>query len=132
MPYSSSVVIANKESEKLRFCVYYRCLNEAIGQQTSINTDYQGYSSDFSDAQIYSVLDLKCGYWQITMVEKFKALTTFSIFDFEVMSFGLHNAPATFQRFMLQKVFVDQLRKFYKMFIDDIIVYSKTYKQHIL
>ncbi len=82
-------------------------------------------------ANVISIIDLKSGYYQIPMEEKSKHLTAFNsgfgIFVWNVMPFGLKNAPATFQRYM-DSIFegID----FVVVCIDDIAIFSKTLKEH--
>ena len=82
---------------------------------------------------VISTLDLAKGYWQIPMAPDSKeetAFTTpFGLYEFEVMPFGLHNAPATFQRTM-NHVLRD-CRGFSGAYIDDIVVFSKSWEEHI-
>ena len=56
-------------------------------------------------------------------------MTRYGQFEFTVVSFGLTNAPAYFMN-MMNKVFMDDLDKFMVVFIDDILVYSSTAKEH--
>ena len=83
----------------------------------------------------FSSLDLKLGYWQVEMVEDSKALTAFTIRSFgfyecECMPFGLTNAPATFQWLMLSCL--GNLHLHYCIiYLDDVIVFSKTLKEHV-
>ena len=77
-------------------------------------------------ARVISTLDLAKGYWQIPMDEgsrdKTAFTTPFGLFEFEVMPFGLHSVPATFQR-MINHVLQDCCN-FARAYIDDIVVFS--------
>jgi hypothetical protein len=84
-------------------------------------------------SQYYSTLDLTSGFWQVRMNAQDQEKTTFSTkfgtYEFTVMSFGLINAPATFQRLMDQ-VFYDVTWNFVLVYMDDIIIYSRTIDKH--
>src|SRR5438045_9271054 len=72
--------------------------------------------------------------WQVEMNEADKEKTAFithkGLYEFNVMPFGLCNAPGTFQRLM-NFVLQDFLGKFVAVYLNDIIIYSRTYEQHI-
>ena len=86
-------------------------------------------------AIIFTSLDLKSGYWQVEMDEKSKPLTTFTVgplsfYNCKRMSFGLTNAPATFQHLMescLGKLHLNWCI----IYLDNIIVFSKTPEEHL-
>ena len=82
----------------------------------------------------FSTLDLASGYWQIDLEENSKAKTAFivqdGLFEFNVMPFGLHNAPATFQRAM-QEVLRGLNWKFVLVYLDDIVLFSRNFKEHL-
>ena len=84
-------------------------------------------------AKVTSTLDLAKGYWQIPLSEssreKTAFTTTFGLFEFEVMPFGLHSAPATFQRLM--NYVLRSCESYAKSYIDDIAVYSQTWEEHL-
>ena len=88
----------------------------------------------FRTARWFTTIDLANGYWQIEMEEKDKEKTAFiceqGLYEFNVMPFGLKNAPATFQRLM-NKLFREYLNDFAAVYIDDIMIYSKTFEEHL-
>ncbi|CAB5212247.1 unnamed protein product [Rhizophagus irregularis] len=88
----------------------------------------------FRVAKWVTIIDLASGYWQIEMEEEDKEKTAFicsqGLYEFNVMPFGLKNAPAIFQRTM-NKIFKEYLDKFMNVYIDDIIIYSKNWNEHL-
>jgi hypothetical protein len=84
-------------------------------------------------AKVFSKIDLCTGYHQLKVREsdipKTAFTTRYGLFEYTVMSFGLTNAPAYFM-YLMNKVFMKFLDKFVVVFIDDILVYSKTEEEH--
>ena len=85
-------------------------------------------------AQVLSTLDALSGFTQIELAEEDREKTAFrthrGLFQFRRMPFGLRNGPSIFQRIM-QNILAPYLWLFSLVYIDDIVVYSKTYEDHI-
>ena len=84
-------------------------------------------------AKFFTSLDLKSGYWQVAMDEKDKGKTAFAchkgLFEFNVMPFGLSNAPAVFQELM--SVVLQGCNDFATAHLDDIMLFSSTLEEHL-
>ena len=84
-------------------------------------------------SSVVTTLDLVSGYWQIPMApgsrEKTAFATPFGLFEFEVMPFGLHNVPATFQ-WMMNHVLRD-CQGYAQAYIDDVVIFSRDWEEHL-
>ena len=103
-PWSSLVVLIRKKDGTLRFCVDYRKLNGVTKADTFPFQKIDDLLDQLGKSKYFSTLDLKSGYWQIKVhpssQENIAFTTHQGLFEFKVMSFGLMNAPAAFQRLM--------------------------------
>jgi hypothetical protein len=113
----------------MRLCVDYRALNEVTIKNNYPLPRIDDLFDQLKGAKYFSKIDLRSGYFQLKIREsdipKTAFVTHYEQFEFTVMSFGLTNAPAYFMNLM-NKVFMDELDKFVVVFIDDILVYSKS------
>ena len=100
--WASPVVFAPKADGTLRFCVDYRRLNLATMKDSYPIPRMDECIDSLGDAEIFSTLDCNAGYWQIPIRVSDRDKTTFichaGTYRYTRMSFGLTNAPATFQR----------------------------------
>ena len=131
-PWASPIVPVRKKDGTMRFCVDYRQLNSLSKKDAFPLPRIDDQLEKLSGAQYFCTLDLYSGYWQIKVAQKDREKTAFvthvGLFEFNVMPFGLTNAPATFQR-MMQEVLGELLDNMCLVYIDDVVVYAKTWDQ---
>ena len=129
-PWGCPTLFVKKKDQILRLCVDYRPLNEV-----TIKNKYPLPRIDqLVGAKVFSKVDLRSGYHQIKIkpkdVPKTAITTRYGQYEYLVMSFGLTNAPAHIM-YLMNSVFMLELDKFIVVFIDDILIYSKTKKEHV-
>jgi hypothetical protein len=132
-PWSTPVVIAYRNG-KPRFCIDYRKLNAiTIADEFPIPRQSEILSS-LAGSQVLLSLDALSGFTQLEIdpdhVKKMAFRTHLGLFQFKRMPFGLRNGPSIFQRVM-QGILAPYLWLFCLVYIDDIVIYSKSYEDHI-
>ncbi|GBG75843.1 hypothetical protein CBR_g21087 [Chara braunii] len=133
-PYGAPVLFVRKKNKDLRLCIDYRKLN----MQTIRNAGPLPHIDDLlerlGDAKFFSKLDLTSGYHQLEIRQEDRYKTAFKTryghFKWLVMPFGLTNAPATFQAAMTTE-FRHMLDRFVLIYLDDILVYSRSLDDHV-
>jgi hypothetical protein len=125
-------MFVKKKDEALLLCVEYRPLNAITIQNKYPLLRIDLLFDQLAEAQVFFKIDLRSGYHQIKIHVKDIANTAFSmrygLYEYLVMSFGLTNASAHFM-YLMDSVFME-LDKFIVVFIDDILVYSKSMDEH--
>ena len=133
-PYAAPVVMTTKKDGDPRFCVDYRKLNQVTVKDRYPLPRIDDTIDALHGAQYFTTLDLFSGYWQIEIDEPDKHKTAFVCeygqYEFNRMPFGLTNAPSTFQRLM-NRILKPVLYESVLVYLDDIIVFSKTVDEHI-
>ena len=134
--YGSPIVLVKKPNNEYRFAIDYRKLNAVTPIQTFPAVKLEDVFDAIGEnkAKIFSTLDLASGYWQIALDEKTKHKTAFithdNLYQFKRLPFGLVNAPATFQ--MIMNLILKGLTwKHCLVYIDDIIVWSDNFENHL-
>ena len=131
--WTSPVVIATKKDGSPRFCVEYRKLNAIMVADRWPLPQIDEILDDMRGSCVSTTIDLFQGYWQIKMEETCKDKTAFicryGTFQFKVMTFGLMNSQAAFQRMMDRILLnVENVR----CYVDVVVIFSKNEDEHII
>ena len=134
-PLASPVVLVHKKDGSLWLCIDLRKLNNQTIKDAQSLPRIEDSLDCLDGATIFTSLDLQSGYWQVEMTEASKPLTAFTVgplgfYKCVQMPFGLTNAPATFQC-QMETCLGEIHLKWCIIYLDDIIVFSKTPEEHI-
>ncbi|WVZ89829.1 hypothetical protein U9M48_036185 [Paspalum notatum var. saurae] len=131
------LLVEKKDTDVKRMCVDYRALNKVTIKNKYPLPRIDDLFDQLQGACVFSKIDLRSSYHQLKIrpsdIPKTAFTTKYGLYEYTVMSFGLTNAPAYFMQLM-NSVFMDYLDKFVVVFIDDILIYSKTeaeYEEHL-
>jgi hypothetical protein len=126
-------MFVSKKEKDLRLCVDYRPLNAVTIKNKYPLPRIDILFDQLVGAQVFSKIDLHSDYHQIKIHVEDIPKTAFSmryeIYEYLVMSFGLTNALSHFM-YLMNSVFMPKVDKFVMVFIDDILVYSKSAEEH--
>ena len=134
-PWCSPTILIPKKDGGYRLVVDYRKLNSVTVKDETLLPRIDETLDKIGKSRVFSKLDLLSGFWQIPLDPDDQPKSTFCTrsgnYNFKVMPMGLCSAPATFQRLM-RRVFTESGMSDYVMvYLDDIIVHSKTVAQHV-
>ena len=134
--YNSPCLLVKKKGGEARLVIDYRALNKVtrkISYPLPLMSEIINAMSD-SQPAFFTLLDLKSGYFQQKLTDNSRDKTTFSThqgaYRFNVLPFGLSGAPSAYQSLMTQ-IFQGLTFKFVIVYVDDILIFSKTFDQHL-
>ena len=133
-PWSSPMLLARKKDGSFRFVVDYRKLNAMTTKDAYPMPTIEETLQRLGGHTFFTKLDLASGYFQIPIREEDKAKTAFTtgrgLYEFNVLPQGLKNASAGFQRIM-NTLLVNKRESFCIVYMDDILIFSKTFDDHL-
>ncbi|GFS23840.1 Pol polyprotein [Elysia marginata] len=133
-PYAAPIVLVRKKTGELRMCCDYRKLNDITRKDAFPIPRMEECIDALEGARYFSTLDLASGYHQVEMAEEDREKTAFTtpfgLYEWKRLPFGLANAPAHFSRLM-QKVMSDHLFQILIVYLDDLLVFSPSFEEHI-
>ncbi|CAF1402909.1 unnamed protein product [Rotaria sordida] len=134
-PWSSPIVLVRKKDSSVRFCIDFRKLNNISTKDAFPMPRIDDIFDHLSQAEYYTTIDFKSGYFQVGLDPKDRPKTAFSTRDqhyqFTVLSQGVTNGPPAFQRIVSQ--ILGPTRWQYSLaYLDDVIIYSPTFDQHLI
>ncbi|GJR69925.1 putative reverse transcriptase domain-containing protein [Tanacetum coccineum] len=132
-PWGAPILFVKKKDGSFRMCIDYKELNKLTVKNHYPLLRINDLFDQLQGPSVYSKIDLRSGYHQLRVCEEDISKTAFRTryghYEFQVMPFGLTNAPAVFMDLM-NRVCKPYLDKFVIIFIDDILIYSKSKQEH--
>jgi hypothetical protein len=132
-PWGCPALLVKKKDQSLRLCIDYRPFNAVTVKNKYLLPRIDILFDQLARAKVFSKVDIRSGCHQIKIhpkdVPKIAFSTRYELYEYLVMSFGLTNAPAHFM-YLMNSVFMPQLDKFVVVFIDNILIYSKSEEEH--
>jgi hypothetical protein len=132
-PCGAPILFVQKKDGSQRMCVDYRSLDDVTVKNKYLLPCIEDLFDQMRGARVFSKIDLRSGYHQMKVrssdIPKTAFSTRYGLYEFTIMSFGLTNTPAYFMN-MMNKVFMEYLDRFVVVFIDDILIYSKSDSDH--
>jgi hypothetical protein len=133
-PWGAPVLLVKKKDGSMRLCIDYRQLNKVTIKNRYPLPRIDDLMDQLVGARVFSKIDLRSGYHQIKVkdedMQKTAFRTRYGHYEYEVMPFSVTNAPGVFMEYM-NRIFHAFLDKFVVVFIDDILIYSKTEEENI-
>jgi len=134
-PWAFPILMVRKPGGEIRPVFDARKLNDITKRDSYTLPRVQDLLQQFAGAEFFSVGDASSGFWQVPLSEdsipKCAFITRFGLYEFLVLPFGLVNSPATFQRLM-DMVLGNMRWDRASIYVDDVIVYSPSWDQHIV
>ncbi|GKA19832.1 putative reverse transcriptase domain-containing protein [Tanacetum coccineum] len=134
-PWGAPVLFVKKKDGSFRMCIDYRELNKLKVKNHYPLLRIDNLFDQLQRSSVYSKIDLRSGYHQLRVrkedIPKTAFRTRYGHYEFQVMPFGLPNAPAVFMDLM-NPVCKPYMDKFMIFFIDDILIYSKSKQEHLM
>jgi len=128
------VLLVKKKDGSMMLCVDYRQLNKVTIKNRYPLPRIDDFIDQLVGAEVFSKIDLRSGYHQIRVkaedISKTAFRTRYGHYEYFVMPFGVSNVPGVFMEYM-NRIFHPFLDCFVVVFIDDILVYSKSEKEHV-
>ena len=127
-------MLVQKKDESTRFCIDYRQVDEVTRKDAYPIPRIDETLDTLAEATFFSTLDLRSGYWQVEVDPGNREKTAFcapeGLFEFNVMPFGLCNAPATLQ-WLMDSVLASLHWRDCLVYINDIVVVGKSFEEHL-
>ena len=132
-PWGAPILFSEKKDGRLRLCTDYRDLNNVTIKNKYPLPRIDDLFDQLRNACVFSKLDLRSGYHQLKVraddIEKIAFVSRYGHYEYTVVPYGLTNAPGVFMNLM-NKLFMKYLDKFVVVFIDDILIFSKSKEEH--